>query len=823
MIVSVSAFKNPSSVSLGKYLESNSGTHQRKRVPFKRLWCVVEISSAVDAGIDVVVKCGNSQLIQSNGTYKYCLSNIKDMWELQYTIDVEQCECSDSQDQIQQLQIVREQQGGVERVNKVVEGVVSGAVLVHNSPYIDAAVCGELGALNQIMSPAGLQSSLIQASAGGRLKVVQILLKRFCNQQQKKNVILHVGAQCLWEATNGSHLEVVRLLVNEVQGLDINHVDNKNGSTALCRACFKGHAEVVEYFLGFDGIDVNRYRDSDGLTPLACASQKGHARVVKLLLTTSLDLEQDVNSSRQKIDVNQAADWYNYWTTPLQQACAGNHVEIVGVLLDHPKIDVNKPNICGLTPRCLICLRIPHIFFCGKHHAEKHTQIKQRLKDAQGKVLSMHSVLLCCSAVLILGFLAREFIYFSQCFFVRVSEWKLVGSDTSSEMCNSMDEPFVPGLESHESVPQILLNLVMKPWVDSVMYLHGKNYPSIVIFLFDEFICIIFCPIVIFLVTYVWHYVASFWDRDARRRFHVHSRGEGAERRLSDFKWKDPSGLCFVASVMVVFFAFTFFARDHRTPAQFRLDFKKTKVELEIKRDLFDAEKKLKFDKKMEQEDIEQRRRGYCNYESRFSTEKKSTGFPSLDTFRNVATKLATFSTCGIFKIEFDTFDRNGDGLLNATEQSAVGWPEGTYCLMDTDESQTIDWFEYRTYVAHAPRVLFKDGRTGVKGRFIDEMGNQEVKIDGTNEQILMRNDTIIVEPPITEEQHKKCFTKVTRDKMTRDLNSAIAFFFQLRHSGYDFSRVVNIPSINHQITLPSLMSLTEVAITKMMEQLKEL
>jgi len=331
VIVSVSAFKNPSSVSLGKYLESNSGTHQRKRVPFKRLWCVVEISSAVDAGIDVVVKCGNSQLIQSNGTYKYCLSNIKDMWELQYTIDVEQCECSDSQDQIQQLQIVREQQGGVERVNKVVEGVVSGAVLVHNSPYIDAAVCGELGALNQIMSPAGLQSSLIQASAGGRLKVVQILLKRFCNQQQKKNVILHVGAQCLWEATNGSHLEVVRLLVNEVQGLDINHVDNKNGSTALCRACFKGHAEVVEYFLGFDGIDVNRYRDSDGLTPLACASQKGHARVVKLLLTTSLDLEQDVNSSRQKIDVNQAADWYNYWTTPLQQACAGNHVEIVGL------------------------------------------------------------------------------------------------------------------------------------------------------------------------------------------------------------------------------------------------------------------------------------------------------------------------------------------------------------------------------------------------------------------------------------------------------------------------------------------------------------
>jgi hypothetical protein len=114
VIVSVSAFKNLSSVSLGKYLESNSGTNPRKRVPYKRLWCVVEISSAVDAGIDVVVKCGNSQLTQSNETYEYRLSNMEDMWELQYTVDVEQCECSDPEDKIQQLQIVREQQGGVQ-------------------------------------------------------------------------------------------------------------------------------------------------------------------------------------------------------------------------------------------------------------------------------------------------------------------------------------------------------------------------------------------------------------------------------------------------------------------------------------------------------------------------------------------------------------------------------------------------------------------------------------------------------------------------------------------------------------------------------------
>jgi ankyrin repeat protein len=60
----------------------------------------------------------------------------------------------------------------------------------------------------------------------------------------------------------------------------VNAKDNLGG-TALMRAAFDGHKEVVELLLE-KGADVNA-KDKDGGTALMIAYVKGHKEIVKLL------------------------------------------------------------------------------------------------------------------------------------------------------------------------------------------------------------------------------------------------------------------------------------------------------------------------------------------------------------------------------------------------------------------------------------------------------------------------------------------------------------------------------------------------------------
>ena len=77
-------------------------------------------------------------------------------------------------------------------------------------------------------------------------------------------------------------------------------------------------------------------RDKDGSTPLHCAAWKGHPQLVEYLL----DVGADIN------DHNENGHW---GTTPLHAAAHGNQKKVAEVLLSRGA-DVNAGNLSGKTP-----------------------------------------------------------------------------------------------------------------------------------------------------------------------------------------------------------------------------------------------------------------------------------------------------------------------------------------------------------------------------------------------------------------------------------------------------------------------------------------
>ena len=59
--------------------------------------------------------------------------------------------------------------------------------------------------------------------------------------------------------------------------------DQNGGSTALHRAAYRGHEDVVECLLNHKA-DVNA-KNQKGLTPLDFAKNSGHPKVLKIMIT----------------------------------------------------------------------------------------------------------------------------------------------------------------------------------------------------------------------------------------------------------------------------------------------------------------------------------------------------------------------------------------------------------------------------------------------------------------------------------------------------------------------------------------------------------
>ena len=148
---------------------------------------------------------------------------------------------------------------------------------------LDAAgegVVGEVEALLRLpLRPDCSQAedgvtALMLASAGGHLKVVQLL----CEAGADKDIVDLWGDTALLWASRYGHLEVVQLLCEA--GADKNKA-MQNGTTPLMLASICNQVDMAR-LLCEAGADKDKANE-DGSTALVLASEAGHLEVVQLL------------------------------------------------------------------------------------------------------------------------------------------------------------------------------------------------------------------------------------------------------------------------------------------------------------------------------------------------------------------------------------------------------------------------------------------------------------------------------------------------------------------------------------------------------------
>ena len=354
------------------FLASEQGEAAKKFMPFCRLWCVVEVAAGVARNKSIVVKCG-TVVRREDGTLEYITQGgAVTMANLSYMIDVVSSECAVQADYDREMDVIRETEGGVENVNAIVSGVVSGAVtsIRSNVLEIDAAACGEVESLLELKMSSLSKGEerkragkmLKAACAGGRVEIVRVLLDKWLAEEEEEVV---VGAEVVVEveetkgeerreeerggerwrrkkeewlcrlvdeklivlrAAMGGHLEVVKMLLERVQGADVNVSNKRDGSTALYMACQNGDAPIVELLLAMSDIDVNRSLD-DGQSPLFAAAENGHLALVTLLINAGTNLNTRV-IDRSPIDSRCSG------LTPLGISSRNGHENVVQLLVN---------------------------------------------------------------------------------------------------------------------------------------------------------------------------------------------------------------------------------------------------------------------------------------------------------------------------------------------------------------------------------------------------------------------------------------------------------------------------------------------------------
>lgn len=144
------------------------------------------------------------------------------------------------------------------------------------------------------------------------------------------NHTLH-GSSALMKAAWMGHSEMLEFLLEK--GADVNLTDSGSAS-ALLVAVYKGHLEVA-ILLVEKGAALDQ-ADNGGLTPLMKATANGHLEMVALLL-------------EKGAIANLAGGLGHFKRTPLMEAAMMGFYEITALLLENGAA-ADHPDINGLTP-----------------------------------------------------------------------------------------------------------------------------------------------------------------------------------------------------------------------------------------------------------------------------------------------------------------------------------------------------------------------------------------------------------------------------------------------------------------------------------------
>jgi hypothetical protein len=155
------------------------------------------------------------------------------------------------------------------------------AVQMHNFAEVEQLVGQDPGLLNATDDHGW--SPLMWASQDGRVCMVRFLLDKGAPINHRSIC----GGTALFFACREGHLPVVRLLVERGADAGVARVE---GSTALMIASEGGHLEAVRVLLGHPSGKITiDHRDREGRTALWRACSSGRGGVVRALLETGAD------------------------------------------------------------------------------------------------------------------------------------------------------------------------------------------------------------------------------------------------------------------------------------------------------------------------------------------------------------------------------------------------------------------------------------------------------------------------------------------------------------------------------------------------------
>ena len=179
------------------------------------------------------------------------------------------------------------------------------------------------------------------------------VFKSSLNKEGDKNIQNERGETPFHNACQNRRLKIVEfLLQNNDLEIDINSKNNHTidlnaktqcGNTALCYACFKGHADVVKILMK----NASYLSIDDGWKGFYWACQEGHSDVVKILIENAATLSINFNSRN------------NDGMTAYHKACERGFSDVVEIIMENAatlNIDLNRTDNDGSTGFHLACL-----------------------------------------------------------------------------------------------------------------------------------------------------------------------------------------------------------------------------------------------------------------------------------------------------------------------------------------------------------------------------------------------------------------------------------------------------------------------------------
>ena len=264
------------------FLASDAGEAAKKNMAFFRLWCIVELAAAIELGKPVVIQGGVVVVNAEGGGRFFDTSGMKVMMDnLTHMVDCENSECAVPADFTREMGHIRTMDGGVDRVNRIVRGVLEGAQhsISAGVPEVDAFVCGERESLRRMGLDVRCQGQernraleiVAIASGGGREEVLDELWGAWGLSQlslEGEGETKASSSSSSSAAPSSSSLKWTKELIDE--------------SKSVWIAAKGGHVGVLRRLLACEGVDVD-VLGSGGSTPLVVAKQGGHQEIVKML------------------------------------------------------------------------------------------------------------------------------------------------------------------------------------------------------------------------------------------------------------------------------------------------------------------------------------------------------------------------------------------------------------------------------------------------------------------------------------------------------------------------------------------------------------